>query len=170
MVPFCPHLLQNLSPIAGTRSSRIDTLATLVPFAVFEIYVLSTNPCCPFFGFMKLICLLSSSPEIHDSLPIKGIVSSTFVFTSTTPYSPNLSFPPWVKVIFDPSTSLVCLVLGDSSSSSSLFPSPSPRSLSLSLSLSSFSPLLPENGDPSSPFLLDDVNVSDISLLSYMEK
>ena len=118
MVPFCPHLLQNLSPIAGTRSSRIDTFAILVPFGVFDIYVLSTNPSCPFFGFINFNVFLSSSPVSHDSVPIRLEFSFTSEFNFMTPYSFSVSFPPFVKIEF--SFSLHCSgFCGISSSSSS---------------------------------------------------
>ena len=52
-VPFCPQRLQNLSPIAGTRSSLIRTLASLNPSSSSVINVLSTNPNCPFLGYTE---------------------------------------------------------------------------------------------------------------------
>ena len=43
-VPFCPHLLQNLSPIAGILSSLILTFAIRNPSSPSVINDLSTNP------------------------------------------------------------------------------------------------------------------------------
>ena len=43
-VPFCPHLLQNLSPMLGIRSCLHLTLAILNPCSPSVIKALSTNP------------------------------------------------------------------------------------------------------------------------------
>ena len=43
-VPFCPHLLQNLSPIAGILSSLIRTFAKRNPSSPSVIKLLSTYP------------------------------------------------------------------------------------------------------------------------------
>ena len=50
IVPFWPHLLQNLSPIAGILSSLIRTLAILKPSSPSVINDLSTKPNWPFLG------------------------------------------------------------------------------------------------------------------------
>ena len=44
IVPFWPHLEQNLSPIAGIRSWRIRTFANLNPSSPSVMNALSTNP------------------------------------------------------------------------------------------------------------------------------
>ena len=78
MVPFCPHLLQNLSPIAGILSSLTLTLANLYPSSSLEINVLSTYPNCPFF-------------TVTDSsiLPLPSL--ETAIFPITTNLSCNLT-------------------------------------------------------------------------------
>jgi len=53
IVPFCPHLEQNLSPILGIRSSLTRTLASRNPSSPSVINDLSTNPSCPFLGTIE---------------------------------------------------------------------------------------------------------------------
>ena len=49
-VPFCPALLQNLSPVFGNLIARILTFAILLPSSSVVMNALSTIPTCPFFG------------------------------------------------------------------------------------------------------------------------
>ena len=90
MVPFCPHLLQNLSPIAGILSSLILTFAILNPSSPSVINVLSTNPSCPFFGTTEVSIDLLGSIISDKVIPIITDLSSNLVFSLMIPYSSNL--------------------------------------------------------------------------------
>ena len=87
MVPFCPHLLQNLSPIAGILSSLILIFANLNPSSPSVINDLSTYPNCPFFGKVdaSLNFVLSSIEDIL--FPIRTFLSSIGVFSLIKPFS-----------------------------------------------------------------------------------
>ena len=54
IVPFCPALEQNLSPICGTLSPLILTFAILLPSSPSVINALSTTPTCPFLAYTEL--------------------------------------------------------------------------------------------------------------------
>ena len=85
-VPFCPQRLQNLSPIAGTRSSRIRTLAKRNPDSSSVINVLSTCPNCPFLGYTEESTTLSGSSILLVTLPITTVLSFISVFSAINPY------------------------------------------------------------------------------------
>ena len=87
IVPFCPHLEQNLSPIAGTRSLRTLTLANLNPVSPSVMKDLSTNPSCPFFGKIELSEETLGFNRLVVILPIRTFLSSTGVFSLIKPYS-----------------------------------------------------------------------------------
>ena len=87
IVPFWPHRLQNLSPIAGILSSRILTLAILNPSSPSVMNVLSTYPSCPFLGEIEESTALFGSVISDNAIPIRTILSSSFVFSLISPYS-----------------------------------------------------------------------------------
>ena len=86
IVPFCPHLEQNLSPIAGTLSCLTLTLAILNPSSLSVINDLSTYPICPFFGNTEASNGLSGSSRLVVILPINTFLSSKITFSFIIPY------------------------------------------------------------------------------------
>ena len=87
IVPFCPHLLQNLSPITGILSSRTRTLAILEPSAPSVIKVLSTYPSCPFLGKTDESTDSSGLAALVFTFPIKTFFSLINVFSLISPDS-----------------------------------------------------------------------------------
>ena len=85
IVPFCPALEAILSPIAGRRSSRTLTFATLKPSSPKVIKDLSTNPSCPFFVLTESSVQTSLLIKDELTLPITIIFSFNSVFSFTKP-------------------------------------------------------------------------------------
>ena len=87
IVPFCPHRLQNLSPMLGILSLRTLTFASLNPSSPSVIKVLSTYPNCPFFGKTDESTDVSGSARFVVTFPIRTFLSSRKVFSLISPYS-----------------------------------------------------------------------------------
>ena len=88
-VPFCPHLEQNLSPMAGDRLSRIRILAKRKPSSPSVIKALSTKPCCPFLAKTDESIRISGFSGLVIALPITTVLSSMNVFSFIRPYLSN---------------------------------------------------------------------------------
>ena len=86
IVPFCPAREAILSPIAGTRSSRILILAILNPSSPSLIKALSTIPNCPFLVVFDLSMYEPFCSVFVVTSPIKTTRSSIGVFSFTNPY------------------------------------------------------------------------------------
>ena len=84
-VPFCPAREAILSPIAGRRSSRTLTLATLNPSSPSVIKDLSTYPSCPFLGLTESSVQTSFVVKLELIFPIKIVLSLSSVFSFTKP-------------------------------------------------------------------------------------
>ena len=85
MVPFCPHRLQNLSPIAGILSSLIRTFANRFPSSPSVINDLSTYPNCPFFGKTDPSLYIFGFSRSLLTFPINTILSFNLVFSLINP-------------------------------------------------------------------------------------
>ena len=81
IVPFWPHLEQNLSPMEGILSSRIRIFARRLPFSSLEIKVLSTIPSCPFFVLTDWSKYLVPSVDTFPNIIILSCITVSVLIT-----------------------------------------------------------------------------------------
>ena len=79
IVPFCPALEQNLSPIFGIRSDLILTFAILFPSSPVLINECATTPTCPFLVLTELSTYIPGFNILFVPIPITTVFSPTFV-------------------------------------------------------------------------------------------
>ena len=85
IVPFCPALDANLSPMAGIRSCLIRILAILPPFSSRVINALSTYPILPFLELIDSSTNASELVILFVAIPISIVLSLMIEFSRINP-------------------------------------------------------------------------------------
>ena len=85
IVPFCPALLANLSPIAGIRMCLTLTFARRPPSSSLVMKDLSIYPIAPFFGLMDSSTYASELVSVFVAIPINIVLSFITVFSLIMP-------------------------------------------------------------------------------------
>ena len=87
IVPFCPALEQNLSPIFGILEALILTLAMRCPSSPSVKNALSTIPVCAFLHFIEASIKELGSSMLFMAFPIIIVLSFKTVFSFIIPVS-----------------------------------------------------------------------------------